>query len=189
MAPRLVPEHNNRYIALRYAEDASPVRIKVSGSISVHHSKTCTLSSLYFLLFFCALPRPRRAYLDVCLQNLFEPIYFYVDSIFALHSLLVCALYTISWLLTGTWLSGVLTAALYIVNRRDTHTATFSANYFSQFAVNHMIYSDHITVRLLHGQFGVTISYYNPSRKINRYLSRSTFFPSKKCYACETHWK
>ena len=51
------------------------------------------------------------------LQAWFEPVYFYINSIFALHGMLVGALYTLTWLLSGSWLAGLLAAAFYIFNK------------------------------------------------------------------------
>lgn len=53
------------------------------------------------------------------IQNLFEPVYFYIDTVFALNGMLVCALYLTAWLLSGTWLSGLLAACFYIFNKYD----------------------------------------------------------------------
>ncbi|XP_071112978.1 protein C-mannosyl-transferase DPY19L3-like [Haliotis cracherodii] len=48
------------------------------------------------------------------------PILFYIICTFALHALLVAALFTSAWILSGTWLAGVLTSGFYVVNRIDT---------------------------------------------------------------------
>jgi len=50
-------------------------------------------------------------------QNTTEPIYFYIDVVFALHGLLLCSLFLTSWSLSQSWLAGVLTAVFYIFNR------------------------------------------------------------------------
>lgn len=54
------------------------------------------------------------------LQRWLPPVYFYINTVFALHILLVWALYTMAWVLSGTWLSGVLAAMFYIFNKADT---------------------------------------------------------------------
>lgn len=54
------------------------------------------------------------------LKTVFEPIFFYINSVFVLHGLLVCSLFVISWMLSGSWLAGSLTASLYIFNKVDT---------------------------------------------------------------------
>ncbi|XP_052810568.1 probable C-mannosyltransferase DPY19L3 isoform X1 [Mya arenaria] len=53
-------------------------------------------------------------------KNILEPVYFYINTVFALHGMLVCALFVISWMLSGSWLSGALTGCFYIFNRLDT---------------------------------------------------------------------
>ena len=50
-------------------------------------------------------------------QDAMLPIFFYIYSVFSLHSLLVASLYIITWLLSGSWLGGALTALFYIFNR------------------------------------------------------------------------
>lgn len=54
------------------------------------------------------------------IKTLLEPIYFYIYSVFSLHAMLVSCLFATSWMLSGSWLAGGLTAALYIFNRLDT---------------------------------------------------------------------
>ncbi|XP_053305037.1 probable C-mannosyltransferase DPY19L3 [Spea bombifrons] len=55
-----------------------------------------------------------------------EPVYFYIYTLFGLQTVHVVALYVTSWLLSGTWLSGVLAALWYIVNRIDTTRVEFT---------------------------------------------------------------
>lgn len=54
------------------------------------------------------------------LKSFLEPIYFYINSIFALHGMLVCSLFVTAWMLSGSWLAGALTGCFYIFNRLDT---------------------------------------------------------------------
>ncbi|KAH3739009.1 probable C-mannosyltransferase DPY19L3 [Dreissena polymorpha] len=54
------------------------------------------------------------------IKRVLEPIFFYINSVFALHGMLVCALCITSWLLSGSWLAGALAGSLYIFNRLDT---------------------------------------------------------------------
>ncbi|KAG8437375.1 hypothetical protein GDO86_008173 [Hymenochirus boettgeri] len=58
--------------------------------------------------------------------NYLEPVYFYIYTVFGLQTMYVTALYINSWLLSGTWLSGALTALWYIVNRVDTTRVEFT---------------------------------------------------------------
>lgn len=60
------------------------------------------------------------------IQHYFEPIYFYICTLFGLQALYVIALYITSWLLSGTCLSGFLAASWYIVNRIDTTRVEFT---------------------------------------------------------------
>ncbi|XP_058011329.1 probable C-mannosyltransferase DPY19L3 isoform X2 [Ahaetulla prasina] len=60
------------------------------------------------------------------LKRFLEPVYFYIYTLFSLQAVYVLALYVTSWLLSGTWLSGVLAAVWYIVNRVDTTRVEFT---------------------------------------------------------------
>ncbi|CAL8246701.1 unnamed protein product [Lota lota] len=55
-----------------------------------------------------------------------EPIYFYIYTVFSLQAVYVIALYLTAWLLSGTWLAGVLAAVWYILNRVDTTRVEFT---------------------------------------------------------------
>lgn len=54
------------------------------------------------------------------IQNSFQPIYFYINSIFTLHAMLVSCLFILAWMLSNSWLAGILTSCFYIFNRMDT---------------------------------------------------------------------
>ncbi|KAM4639108.1 protein C-mannosyl-transferase DPY19L3 isoform 3-T5 [Amazona ochrocephala] len=60
------------------------------------------------------------------IQQYLEPVYFYIYTLFGLQALYVIALYVTSWLLSGTWLSGLLAACWYITNRIDTTRVEFT---------------------------------------------------------------
>ncbi|NXU84922.1 D19L3 mannosyltransferase, partial [Xiphorhynchus elegans] len=60
------------------------------------------------------------------IQQYLEPVYFYIYTLFGLQAVYVIALYVTSWLLSGTWLSGVLAACWYITNRVDTTRVEFT---------------------------------------------------------------
>ncbi|XP_066569770.1 protein C-mannosyl-transferase DPY19L3 isoform X1 [Amia ocellicauda] len=60
------------------------------------------------------------------IQEYLEPVYFYIYSVFGLQTVYVIALYATSWLLSGTWLAGVLAAVWYILNRIDTTRVEFT---------------------------------------------------------------
>ncbi|XP_065589262.1 protein C-mannosyl-transferase DPY19L3 [Cyrtonyx montezumae] len=60
------------------------------------------------------------------IQQYLEPVYFYIYTLFGLQAIYVIALYITSWLLSGTWLSGLLAACWYITNRIDTTRVEFT---------------------------------------------------------------
>ncbi|KFP76883.1 PREDICTED: probable C-mannosyltransferase DPY19L3 [Acanthisitta chloris] len=60
------------------------------------------------------------------IQQYLEPVYFYIYTLFGLQAVYVIALYVTSWLLSGTWLSGLLAACWYITNRVDTTRVEFT---------------------------------------------------------------
>ncbi|XP_072728425.1 protein C-mannosyl-transferase DPY19L3 isoform X3 [Ciconia boyciana] len=60
------------------------------------------------------------------IQQYVEPVYFYIYTLFGLQAVYVIALYVTSWLLSGTWLSGLLAACWYITNRIDTTRVEFT---------------------------------------------------------------
>ena len=66
-----------------------------------------TTISISIFCIFC--------HLCVCQSS--ASILFYIDSIFALNGMMVSCLFAISWLLTNNWIGGILTAALFMVNR------------------------------------------------------------------------
>ncbi|XP_049606479.1 probable C-mannosyltransferase DPY19L4 isoform X1 [Syngnathus scovelli] len=52
-------------------------------------------------------------------QDIVEPIYFYVGTVLALQAVYATALFACSWLMSGTWLAGMLTVAWYVISRPD----------------------------------------------------------------------
>lgn len=46
-----------------------------------------------------------------------EPIYFYVGTVLGLQAVYVTALFVCSWVMSGTWVAGVLTVAWFVINR------------------------------------------------------------------------
>ncbi|EGW06778.1 GTPase ERas [Cricetulus griseus] len=50
------------------------------------------------------------------IKKYLEPVYFYIYTLFGLQAVYVAALYMTSWLLSGTWLSGLLAALWYVTN-------------------------------------------------------------------------
>ncbi|XP_069777957.1 probable C-mannosyltransferase DPY19L4 isoform X5 [Narcine bancroftii] len=66
-------------------------------------------------------------------REVIEPVYFYIGIIFGLQAVYVTALYVTSWMLSGTWMAGMLTVVWYIINRTDTtrveHTVPLRENW------------------------------------------------------------
>ncbi|MGH0134876.1 UNVERIFIED_CONTAM: hypothetical protein FKN15_067574 [Acipenser sinensis] len=52
-------------------------------------------------------------------KDVIEPIYFYIGVVFVLQAVHVTALFVSSWIMSGTWIAGMLSVAWYIVNRAD----------------------------------------------------------------------
>uniref|UniRef100_A0AAY4D5D9 C-mannosyltransferase DPY19L4 n=1 Tax=Denticeps clupeoides TaxID=299321 RepID=A0AAY4D5D9_9TELE len=53
-------------------------------------------------------------------QDVIEPVYFYIGVVFGLQAVYVTALFVSSWVMSGTWVAGMLAVAWYIINRPDT---------------------------------------------------------------------
>ncbi|XP_024899114.1 probable C-mannosyltransferase DPY19L4 isoform X4 [Pteropus alecto] len=50
-------------------------------------------------------------------NEIIEPVYFYIGIVFGLQGIYVAALFVTSWLMSGTWLAGMLTVSWFIINR------------------------------------------------------------------------
>ncbi|KAL7984175.1 hypothetical protein Chor_002745 [Crotalus horridus] len=59
-------------------------------------------------------------------EEVIEPVYFYIGIVFGLQGIYVAALFVTSWLMSGTWLAGMLTVAWFIINRADTTKIDYS---------------------------------------------------------------
>jgi len=55
-----------------------------------------------------------------------EYVYFYIDAIFGLHGMYMVSLFASSWILSGSWLAGLLSASFYIFNKSDTTRISFT---------------------------------------------------------------
>ncbi|XP_076850215.1 putative C-mannosyltransferase DPY19L4 isoform X2 [Brachyhypopomus gauderio] len=53
-------------------------------------------------------------------QDAIEPVYFYIGVVFGLQAVYVTALFVCSWLMSGTWVAGMLAVAWFVINRPDT---------------------------------------------------------------------
>ncbi|XP_072855233.2 putative C-mannosyltransferase DPY19L4 [Pogona vitticeps] len=59
-------------------------------------------------------------------EEVVEPVYFYIGIVFGLQGIYVTALFVTSWLMSGTWLAGMLTVAWFVINRADTTRIDYS---------------------------------------------------------------
>ncbi|CAG5851199.1 unnamed protein product [Menidia menidia] len=60
------------------------------------------------------------------IQSYLEPVYFYIYTVFSLQAVYVIALYLTAWLLSDSWVAGLLTGVWYILNRIDTTRVEFT---------------------------------------------------------------
>ncbi|XP_073186657.1 probable C-mannosyltransferase DPY19L4 isoform X3 [Lepidochelys kempii] len=59
-------------------------------------------------------------------EEVIEPVYFYIGIVFGLQGIYMAALFVTSWVMSGTWLAGMLTIAWFIINRTDTTRIDYS---------------------------------------------------------------
>ncbi|XP_030072620.1 putative C-mannosyltransferase DPY19L4 [Microcaecilia unicolor] len=59
-------------------------------------------------------------------HEVMEPMHFYISMVFGLQGIYVTALFVTSWIMSGTWLAGMLAAAWFIINRTDTTRMDYS---------------------------------------------------------------
>ncbi|XP_074656424.1 protein C-mannosyl-transferase DPY19L3-like [Tubulanus polymorphus] len=64
-----------------------------------------------------------------------QPIFFYINSVFVLHGCLVSALFVMAWMLSSSWLAGVLASLFYIFNRIDTTRVAYTIPLRESFAL------------------------------------------------------
>ncbi|XP_038077651.1 probable C-mannosyltransferase DPY19L3 isoform X2 [Patiria miniata] len=69
------------------------------------------------------------------IQKSYPPIFFYIYSVFALHGLYLVALYCTAWMLSGSWLAGVLASAFYVFNKEDTTRVDYTIPLRESFAL------------------------------------------------------
>ncbi|KAM4538778.1 putative C-mannosyltransferase DPY19L4 isoform 2-T2 [Odontesthes bonariensis] len=53
-------------------------------------------------------------------QDFVEPVYFYIGAVFGLQAVYVTALFVCSWMMSGSWVAGMLAVSWYVINRPDT---------------------------------------------------------------------
>uniref|UniRef100_A0A803TRT5 Dpy-19 like C-mannosyltransferase 3 n=1 Tax=Anolis carolinensis TaxID=28377 RepID=A0A803TRT5_ANOCA len=103
---------------------APSIQLGIHGLIS--DNKTESMRTINILERMNVYQEVFLSILYTVFQNFLEPVYFYIYTVFGLQSVYVIALYVTSWLLSGTWLSGVLAAFWYITNRIDTTRVEFT---------------------------------------------------------------
>ncbi|KAM4688081.1 putative C-mannosyltransferase DPY19L4 [Discoglossus pictus] len=59
-------------------------------------------------------------------QGAVDPAYFYIGILFGLQGVYVTALFLTSWMMSRSWLAGVLTVAWFVINRTDTTRMDYS---------------------------------------------------------------
>ncbi|XP_022081920.1 probable C-mannosyltransferase DPY19L3 isoform X2 [Acanthaster planci] len=69
------------------------------------------------------------------IQRAYPPIFFYIYSVFSLHGLYLVALYCTAWMLTRSWLAGVLASAFYVFNKDDTTRVDYTIPLRESFAL------------------------------------------------------
>ena len=104
--------------------------VKCSGN---HSCNLKPSSIIWYLSFFKIIEIFRfNIYQEVVLAAVYKiydfrlkPILFYTYSVFCLQGVYLSSLYLISWTLSGSWLTGVLTSILVCVNRLLSYLYVF----------------------------------------------------------------
>lgn len=103
---------------------ASSLKIKLlhgftSQSIITINKNKMNANSMQSFRFvrFNILSVIKRWCLCLYLQDVVEPIYFYIGAVFGLQAVYVTALFVCSWVMSGTWVAGMLAVAWYVINR------------------------------------------------------------------------
>ncbi|XP_070581349.1 protein C-mannosyl-transferase DPY19L3-like [Ptychodera flava] len=65
-------------------------------------------------------------YKTLNIQKWLQPVFFYIYSVFTIHGLYLIALYMTTWMLSESWLAGVLAAAFYVFNKDDSTRVEFT---------------------------------------------------------------
>lgn len=91
------------------------------------------------------------------IKSYVQPIYFYINSVFALHAMLIWALFATAYMLSGSWLAGILTSCFYIFNRLDTTRVEYIIPLRESFSLP-----------FLWVQIAATSFYFRPSNNTNK---------------------
>lgn len=78
---------------------------------------TCCMLHVWSVEFFWALRYQKTLIFVFPLQDFVEPIYFYIGTVFGLQAVCVTALFVCSWVMSGTWVAGMLAVSWYVINR------------------------------------------------------------------------
>ncbi|XP_071458336.1 probable C-mannosyltransferase DPY19L4 isoform X3 [Marmota flaviventris] len=93
-----------------------------------HNNKTVSLKTINAVQQMSLYPELIASvlYQATGSNEMIEPVYFYIGIVFGLQGIYVTALFVTSWLMSGTWLAGMLTVAWFIINRVDTTRIEYS---------------------------------------------------------------
>ncbi|XP_060241976.1 probable C-mannosyltransferase DPY19L4 isoform X3 [Meriones unguiculatus] len=93
-----------------------------------HNNKTISLKTINAVQQLSLYPEliASALYQATGSSEIIEPVYFYIGIVFGLQGVYVTALFVTSWLLSGTWLAGMLTVAWFLINRVDTTRIEYS---------------------------------------------------------------
>uniref|UniRef100_F6UJG5 Dpy-19 like 4 n=2 Tax=Ornithorhynchus anatinus TaxID=9258 RepID=F6UJG5_ORNAN len=93
-----------------------------------HNNKTVSLKTINAVQQMTLYPELIASvlYQATGSEEVIEPVYFYIGIVFGLQGIYVTALFVTSWVMSGTWLAGMLTVAWFIINRADTTRIEYS---------------------------------------------------------------
>ncbi|XP_021077861.1 probable C-mannosyltransferase DPY19L4 [Mus pahari] len=93
-----------------------------------HNNKTISLKTINAMQQMSLYPELIASvlYQATGSNEVIEPVYFYIGIVFGLQGIYVTALFVTSWLMSGTWLAGMLTVAWFLINRVDTTRIEYS---------------------------------------------------------------
>ncbi|XP_037058296.1 probable C-mannosyltransferase DPY19L4 isoform X3 [Peromyscus leucopus] len=93
-----------------------------------HNNKTVSLKTINAVQQMSLYPELIASvlYQATGSNEVIEPVYFYIGIVFGLQGIYVTALFVTSWLMSGTWLAGMLTVAWFLINRVDTTRIEYS---------------------------------------------------------------
>ncbi|PNJ44358.1 DPY19L4 isoform 1, partial [Pongo abelii] len=80
-----------------------------------HNNKTVSLKTINAVQQMSLYPELIASvlYQATGSKEIIEPVYFYIGIVFGLQGIYVTALFVTSWLMSGTWLAGMLTVAWF----------------------------------------------------------------------------